>query len=1251
MSAGDDVTRSGPRGYEFQYEVTAWLALQAPTGSALYVETHDGEDAELRLEGRTGIGRVDLQVKGTTDSVGLDAIVDLLTHFPKHGSDACLLERLGREPTYLVVLVAAGRALDDTLALCADATILEPHPASGAKSLQRLGQALHTKIAALPAPNHEKTQLQRDRWSSLQAFVAAHPAPRIGTLLQRVQLVESTSRSRVRDALVDRLITNGLARSVARDSLSALGDLVRMARDTRDDLLPHLRRFVAVRLPSRAGPIDPGIEAPQHEQLRQLLEHQHVVLLTGDSQSGKSHAAGLLCQELQQLGWDYVATDTVDDAARALGRNDAEDTVLLLEDPFGHQTLRDDAQTAWSRLARLLPRARSNRRILVTSASARVGELANTRPWMLGTHPWIDMTSADVDFLRQVWNHLARALPAAHRSAVEAHLDVELWQPGHLQRLADHLSTWPVDRALDFDALDRHARREAAAIARSLLDSGAAVIRVVEALGLTATTLDEVTLEELTFVLEGGAARPGLAPTGDSPGLELGGPEHDVTWPSYPSSTLTPEHVEALSFLERRGFIVARQSAYVFTHPDYVLAARLLLERPTMARATDLRGRVERSLSCLRPATARVAARTFRLLASHPECLEEILEAGRVALRSLFPAVRDRMAETLLRHPHYRDDEELVMHALTHESWDLALHWRAGEAWYSPESSSIASLIEGLVPSTTTLERAQIALERLAHGERIGPEAVRDVLFAAHARRVPISNAVAEQFLSYDEALLRASTAEILLRSDTGASLELIQALLHDPSPRVWATTLDGLLAHWHAQPQPIQASVLESLQIPLGTVRVHVAARRLLRLPDAVLDEHGELPVTSWPFWAELMTRVLVELPAARFELDRLSFLLEDAVVDVGTKVALVDGWARALEAQHFARVIQSDGLRVAATLLAVTHSAPHTRGVRLATWLATHDTAFVAVTIGDMVESWTDLLAEERAALLGTLRSGRSDVEWLRAVALTRATCPSELATELGIVNDNPRRLLETTPASWLASCLDVALGANEVWSVLDLTRRFASFWNDVAFEVLLAPTHAARAPAIRWLLARRKQDDLWVWQWICVHADRAECRSLFDALLEASVTDADEDLHPFWSAWRVAPAAEPTSVLAELVAAAPSIDRFDTLRTIVGDDLWMGILTKLDTDAQLTLAFFSWRKGQTTERELLDQALVSYRRSPPRLPSTHASIRTAARRSSEPDVTALLDQVERLRDDVASYFPRTQLPHGWCSLDEGA
>ena len=80
----------------------------------IFVEPENSEDAKLITDDLNGINEIEIQVKGSQESVTPTNLAQHLAHFPKGKAENCLYDRLINNPHLLVVFVMTGRCNDAT---------------------------------------------------------------------------------------------------------------------------------------------------------------------------------------------------------------------------------------------------------------------------------------------------------------------------------------------------------------------------------------------------------------------------------------------------------------------------------------------------------------------------------------------------------------------------------------------------------------------------------------------------------------------------------------------------------------------------------------------------------------------------------------------------------------------------------------------------------------------------------------------------------------------------------------------------------------------------------------------------------------------------------------------------------------------------------------------------------------------------------------------------------------------------------
>lgn len=135
---------------------------------------------------------------------------------------------------------------------------------------------------------------------------------------------------------------------------------------------------------------------------------------------------------------------------------------------------------------------------------------------------------------------------------------------------------------------------------------------------------------------------------------------------------------------------------------------------------------------------------------------------------------------------------------------------------------------------------------------------------------------------------------------------------------------------------------------------------------------------------------------------------------------------------------------------------------------------TGAAAMFVKELVVPFAALTVEERAILSGLLSTPRSDLAWLRGIALTQAGTAAEIEIwALGAARvDAPADIIAQMPPDQLRACLDVHLGVGP-FGYLGLSNWGADPWHGVVLVLAGQPDHALGELCLRALLQREDVD----------------------------------------------------------------------------------------------------------------------------------------------------------------------------------
>jgi hypothetical protein len=196
---------TGPERYEFQYHVTLELVLRFWAHDVRAVVDSGGEDSTFNIDLNGSHVELELQVKGAehhTKAVDDAVLCEYLAHFPSRLWTGSLLERLLKQPSKLVLLVCAQRAMD-----FASPLTVRPNWRGKAHRTPPLSAgAVQSFLAQIVASKPVKdTSLERKRATAFSALGQATLANELNDAFKRLVLQDNVTKEHVIARLLDHL--------------------------------------------------------------------------------------------------------------------------------------------------------------------------------------------------------------------------------------------------------------------------------------------------------------------------------------------------------------------------------------------------------------------------------------------------------------------------------------------------------------------------------------------------------------------------------------------------------------------------------------------------------------------------------------------------------------------------------------------------------------------------------------------------------------------------------------------------------------------------------------------------------------------------------------------------------------------------------------------------------------------------------------------------------------------------------------
>ena len=588
--------------------------------------------------------RLEVQVKGASGTVTLEALASYLAHTPARRADHTLLERLIADTSRMAVLVMSGRANDAvSVYVVGREWVGEPHPAKRISASH--AKALLDAFAVAEVAGNDTGALKGQRQLHNAALAKSANIAIVREALSRLVIIEQVDEAELESRCAEHLRrAHAIPSDHAPDLLRRLRGVVKMAKSRRCYAFPSFREVLTSASPPPIRPINyvpRGVET----DLEDALSLEGVLLLSGTPRVGKSFVARWLAADFMDAGYEVQEFSDAEGAERFLLDPGAALRLAVLDDPLGGSYVSPEAARSLARIERLISRLTIRRKLIVAQglepllATARATSLDDVKT---AKHSWRDMGTFSPTFLAAVWNSLASTFGVDERldDLVKHALmaGAAVIEPGCLEHLAANAFRLPSRFTLD--EVIRLAREDALQLGRALAAEGLEDLTIT--LALTTAPREPIAAKELAFARgEGGALLPGK-PAKDFLISCHGSPLTESPSPAYDECpALAKANSDALDALERRRLIrIEMGSSAGFAHPFYRAAAETLLDGPTHRLAVSAVRTVERGLFCLSPLTSRATARNlewiFSKLGPRSEARRSLIQQAIEGLKSFF---------------------------------------------------------------------------------------------------------------------------------------------------------------------------------------------------------------------------------------------------------------------------------------------------------------------------------------------------------------------------------------------------------------------------------------------------------------------------------------------------------------------------------------------------------------------------------------------------------------------------------------
>ncbi|NKA78138.1 hypothetical protein GO291_00027 [Ralstonia solanacearum] len=1071
---------TGPERYEFQYYVTLELVLRLWAYDVRAVVDSGGEDSTLDIQLDDHRVVLELQVKGAehhTKAVDGAVLLEYLAHFPSRSWTNSLLERLLKEPSKLVILVCAQRAMDFASPLMVRSDWRGKTHRTSPLSTAAAQLFLDQVVASKPTKNSD---LERKRAANLSALGKTISATQLNEAFKRLFLQDNVTKEYVTDRLFGHLRELGVPSDRAESALLQMLQRVRDSKGTGANLVPALKEVLTTEVAPSVRPSD-YVSRGTEKAWGVELAAQRALLLSGPPRCGKTDAAKWIAADLQLQGFEVVRLSLVDEAERVLLDRRRTEIVVVLDDPLGSDLeVNSKAGQALKSLDRLIRELGQNRRLIVAqsqetllaaSATDSLGKVET------GGLSWHDLGTYPSGFLSRVWDRQAQSneVPIGIKNAIATaittgDLDVPAGVLAHVAAYHERLEDADVVRQAQ-----SLASESATDFAMTLRASGA--LDVTRALAIGSTAVETSADRDLAFILGEGQELEMPSLLGASIVSFGAEPDEPAIAPSYTEAPALPKGArESLANLERHRVLRRREpDHFQFSHPHYRSAARAVVRQAVSMERDDVLSAIRRGLFSPSSSTSAAAARNLwwlhRDLGDSLGLGEPLVKLAESGLRWYFPTTRDLCYEFLLEVVQAEPEKYLErlqpwVNVMTRVSFEDVV-WEHGEPFIplKGESSTLSFLRTTPAPDEA---RVRATVEKLRAGDALpNPGRAAEALRFFKTRPSELDPDGMLRLLGFSEGLIRAEAAYTWLLVERANDEEILERLKRDTHPSVVGRMVRAVTKVWGEVGPDRQAILAALLRAPIAqpeTAAIIVSGLLSHFYADDDYGWRSDRASKPWALVGEVLAPALRGFPNSfRMAGERLYDVCNTALtyLSPSSSEAVINAWSEWLQIRIAAGHLPDDYMLGIVTSLvdAPALSAPDRRAA-IERLLALPSTGAVLVFVANLVTRWSDLHGDERSLVMKLLASGRQDDVWMKAAALTQDRVPTEIQELLlGAVDGfhlPVGQFIDHLPPALLTACVQVHRGSPELLWYLGHHHDKSATWMGVIRKLARTPEH---------------------------------------------------------------------------------------------------------------------------------------------------------------------------------------------------
>ncbi len=1062
-----DVSISGVKGYEFQYRITLYLALQFLTqieDLEVIVEPQKGEDILFKFKNKLQKYVIEVQVKREKGLLDEEKLLKWACHFEPHSHNECLLSRLtNSESSALFITKSRCTEITSKFRINADNFI--------SYTKENFDDEIRTSFCdTLKKSNfYANTKLGVSRNKFVNSLSSTLKDDKVfNKTFNKIKIIEEFNENLLDYEIQRRLNVHfSIPQSKVQEVFLLLIESIKTARNTGNDLMPDLLSILSKFKTNSVKVSKNYIERDIEINLIDKIEKEDVLLLTGISFCGKSEIAKKIAAEFTKKGYSYLITsDLLTAESFYFSSSVSDDKILVLEDPFGHIERLPNSFEISTKLERLVNNLGSNHKLIVTSQKQILDEIYDGEE----LKKWIDLTIINQEEAVEFWIKISKikkidALVVEKiKATISLNKNEKTLQIGQME----YLSRLDGGEILQkkTNELDTIARYNSKEIAREIIINNKKAGKVLSMLSICGDALSPINIKDFAYIVSDEDEKYSL----NSDKLSFLSKKTVFNFKYNVKYKLSKKELGILEYLEERGFIMRRGKTLLFTHPNYFEAGRYIFSSSLETNQLKYLKSHLKAIACYNSDISYFASKEIVFIfksTSHSVVKNKLVKIAFKGLNSIFPSTKDNCLIFLISNFEYLDSEqqgEVINWIASTNIDDYDLAWHMNIVPYVAYSSS--SFGKNLLIANE-LTANDILAKIVAKGN-VSTKDVWSFLLYIYYSNESLSAEVFETLLLYKESFIREKSSSIFFRKiNDNFNENVIKKAFEDEHPLVVFKSLRGVFEVWAKLNRKQKLILFPFLKKALERKDVSIRASNLMttigtdyghesiQWKNIPSKKHKEI----WELWYELYLIFQKNVPESLdTHTPRFTGTMDDAMKFLEKKeyIEILNCWYDRIDRKIIKGIMPDDHeFSLALNLMEATKDDYDARKILFEKLIDYNDTSFLVSSLKWLISSWDFLSDNEKDKITKLVNSDREDLRWIKAVTITSYKVPKELQkaifNDIEFLQKGSEYIIQNIDSSLLLDSLCVYFGEPQPLWWLALQHRNYDIWGEIVKEVI--------------------------------------------------------------------------------------------------------------------------------------------------------------------------------------------------------